>query len=194
MGARVADERFERLDLRCHALLADARLHDVWAFPLPGGGPGRTIDDARRALLGDGRPKMNIVVRGLFAVRWALGRVFGWDDDRHDLASASYVHRLTDDDRVRSTVEPGTKEGAFRLLYSFEHEALAEIRNATVHGFLALSLQPRGEGYLLYMAIYLKPTGRLTSVYMALIDPFRRWLVYPALGRNVRRAWTEAYA
>jgi hypothetical protein len=30
-------------------------------------------------------------------------------------------------------------------------------------------------------------------MYMALIDPFRRFIVYPAVLRRVRRAWEERY-
>ena len=49
---RVDPADFQKLDLRCHALLSDVPLHDVWAIPLPDGGPGRTIDDFRALLLG----------------------------------------------------------------------------------------------------------------------------------------------
>jgi hypothetical protein len=30
-------------------------------------------------------------------------------------------------------------------------------------------------------------------IYMALIEPFRRFIVYPALLRRLRRAWSERY-
>jgi hypothetical protein len=46
MGKRVKRADFQRLNLRCHALLNDVPLHDVWAIPLKGGGPGRSIQDA----------------------------------------------------------------------------------------------------------------------------------------------------
>lgn len=35
--------------------------------------------------------------------------------------------------------------------------------------------------------------GRLTAFYMALIEPFRRFMVYPALGRDAQRSWSRAY-
>ena len=72
-------------------------------------------------------------------------------------------------------------------------EALSEIRNATVHGFMALALTRRGQGYVVYMGVYVKAVSRFTALYMALIDPFRRFLVYPALSRQVRQAWLRAY-
>jgi len=195
MRMRVKPAEFQRLSLRCHALLSDVPLHDVWAISLNGGGAGRTIQDARAILFSDPcRPTNNFAVRGLFALRWALGRAFGWDDERHDPSDASYVHRLAEDDRSKSKVSPGTREGPFRVLYVFGDEALSELRNATVHGFLALALTPSPEGYTLYLAIYVKPVSRLTALYMALIDPFRRLVVYPALGKHTQQRWSRMYA
>jgi Protein of unknown function (DUF2867). len=192
MAVRVKRTDFQRLNLRCHALLNDVPLHDVWAIPLKGGGPGRSIQDARAILFGDVcRPTNNFAVRGLFALRWTLGRAFGWDDERHDPPGASYVHRLAEADHSQSKVPSGTREGPFRVLYVFENEALSELRNATVHAFLALALTPSPEGYILYLAIYVKPVNRLTSLYMALIDPFRCLVVYPALGKHARQRWSR---
>jgi hypothetical protein len=194
MGMRVKPADFQRLNLRCHALLNDVPLHDVWAIPLNGGGPGRSIQDARAILFGDVcRPTNNFVVRGLFALRWALGRAFGWDEERYDPPGASYVHRLAEADHSQSRVPPGTREGPFRVLYVLSDEALSELRNATVHAFLALALTPSTEGYTLYLAIYVKPVSRLTAFYMALIDPFRRLVVYPALGKHVQQRWSRMY-
>ena len=193
MSMRVTPEEFRSVKLRCHALLADVPLHDVWAIPLDGGGPGRTIRDAHAILFGSQRPPAKLAVRGLFKLRWALGRVFGWDDERHDSLALSYMHQLTAADRAQSEVPPGTRAGPFRVLYVFANEALSELRNATVHGFLALALVPRAEGYTLYMAIYVSPVSGLTPFYMALIDPFRRFIVYPALCRDVQRSWLRAH-
>ena len=67
-------------------------------------------------------------------------------------------------------------------------------RNATVHAFLVLALSSRPDGHMLYWAIYVKPVGALTGLYMALIDPFRRWIVYPALIAEMQDAWARAYA
>jgi hypothetical protein len=141
VGMRVKPVDFQRLNLRCHALLSDVPLHDVWAIPLHGGGPGRSIQDARDLVQ---RPaSSNLAVRGLFALRSALGRAFGWDDERHNPSSVSYVNRLAEADRSQSQVAPGTREGRFRVLYVLGEEALSEFRNATVHAFVALALTPR---------------------------------------------------
>jgi hypothetical protein len=39
------------------------------------------------------------------------------------------------------------------------------------------------------MAVYVKPRGRFGRGYMALIKPFRYWIVYPALMQQFERAW-----
>src|SRR5262245_20315051 len=99
---QVDPAEFRDLDLRCHSLLADVPIHDVWAIALAGGGSERTIEDALAVspLRRGGSP--NLLVRGLFAIRHGAGRLLGWDDRRHDPADDSYVHRLTADDRARS--------------------------------------------------------------------------------------------
>lgn len=183
---------FRGLALRCHSLLADVSLHDVWAIPLLGGGPDRTMSDVRAVSSLRASPP-NPVVRGLFAFRRSLGERLGWDHERRDWSAGSYVHRLTDEDRARSLVAPGTRDGAFRTLYLFPHEALAEVRNATVHAFLASALVAHTGGYTVYWAIYVKQVSPFTPVYMGIIDPFRRRLVYPALIRQMQSAWSSAY-
>lgn len=190
---RVDPAEFRKLDLRCHALLRDVPLHDVWAIPLHGGGPGRTIEEVRALMSGDRRAPPNVAVRALFGLRWWLGRVFRWDGEHYDPPGASYVHRLTEADRAQSQVPPGTIDGRFRVLYVLRDEALSEIRNATVHGFLAWALTRREQDYVLYMAVYVRAVSRFTALYLALIEPFRRFVVYPAIVRTVQQAWLRTY-
>jgi hypothetical protein len=138
--------------------------------------------------------RRSLPVRVLFAVRVALGGLFRLDGPHRDAPDESYVRRLTDDDRARSQVTPGAMRGSFRALYVFADEALVEVRNGTVHAFLATALRPREDGYTLYCAVYVKPIGLVTPIYMALIDPFRRIIVYPSLIREMQAAWARAYA
>jgi len=94
---------------------------------------------------------------------------------------------------MRSLVEPGTADGPFTVLYVHSYEAVSEIRNATVHAFSVFALEPRLSGYRLFWAIYVAPVGRLTAFYMAVIDPFRRLLIYPAILRHLHRTWVAAH-
>jgi uncharacterized protein DUF2867 len=189
---RVSQAEFRDIDLRCHSLLADVELHDVWAIPLEGGGAERTMSDV--VALSPLQRSSSRPVRALFSLRRELGRRLGWDSKRHDPSDESYLSRLSDEDRSRSVVVPGSRDqSGFRTLYVFPREALFEIRNATVHGFLASALIPRGDGFLLYWAIYVKPVSRLTWAYMAMIDPFRRLLLYPTMIREMQAAWSQEY-
>ena len=44
-----------------------------------------------------------------------------------------------------------------------------------------------------YWAVYVRPVSWLTRPYLIAIEPFRRFIVYPALLRRIRRAWLAAY-
>ena len=133
------------------------------------------------------------VVQGLFGLRRRIGALFGWDHERLAWSAESYANRLTPADRAQSLVTPGTPDGDFRLLYRFEDEQLSELRNATVHAFMSLSIRPMPGGYLAYAGIYVKPVHRFTRLYMRAIAPFRRLIVYPALIRKVQSVWAERY-
>lgn len=191
---RIDPSVFRKLDLRVHGFLADVPLHDVWRVELAPREGVPTMQDVREAMSTALRESLNPVVRSLFALRAALGRLFRWDGEPVNRASRSYAQRLTEKDRERSLEPPGKVEGPFRLLYVFPGEALAEAINRTVHAFSCLALVPQDEGYFLYWAIYVRPGNALSRFYMALIDPFRHWLVYPSILRNVERAWRGAAA
>jgi hypothetical protein len=182
---RVPHEEFLALDLEVHALLQDVPLRDVCAIDLPGG-DDRTIADVRRIMeRGRGRPPASVAV--LVGVRRGLGRAFRWDRPRKELP---YASRLTDDQRERSLAPVGTQAGAVRILYQFPYELLGELENATVHAFSCLALVRRPGGWRLYWAIYVENVSRFTPFYMAAIEPFRRFVVYPALLKALREAWT----
>ncbi|HET8533231.1 MAG TPA: DUF2867 domain-containing protein [Methylomirabilota bacterium] len=65
----------------------------------------------------------------------------------------------------------------FVPVYQEPDEVLSRIANRTVTAFLHVSL---AEGHP-RLAVYVRPNGALGRGYMALIEPFRRWVVYPAL-------------
>jgi len=47
--------------------------------------------------------------------------------------------------------------------------------------------------YHFYFAVYVRSVSRFTPVYMALIDPFRKLVVYPSLLRSVRTSWNRSF-
>ncbi|HET6889865.1 MAG TPA: DUF2867 domain-containing protein, partial [Pyrinomonadaceae bacterium] len=133
-------------------------------------------------------------VNFFFAVREQLGRFFGWDREPPQASEESFLHRLSPADRASSLIPPGTPEGPFRVLFVSRQEAISEIQNSTVHAFSVLALLEHSFGYRLYWGIYVRPVGRSTSWYMRLIDPFRRIIIYPAVLRYIKAAWSRREA
>jgi hypothetical protein len=186
---RVSAAEYLRLPLRAHELLQGVPLHDVSAIDLPGGGEGRTLADIR-ALESTAAP--NPLAKRLFAVRYFFGRVFGWDR-RKIAVEESLVARLSERDRSASVVPPGTFQSSFLIVYQFADEALSEILNATVHGYVCTALVRSGSGYRFYLAVYVQPVSWITRPYLLAIEPMR-WLLYPSMLRRIQRAWLAAYA
>ena len=179
-----------------HSFLADIPLHDVWAVDLPACGDGVTLSDFLRRARENKSDKADaeidrfpLVARALFGLRFFLGRVLGLETEPKNAQVASFGNRLTVEDRARSIVEPGTPEGLFRVVYRFENEQLVEIQNRTVHAAALSALAERVDGYRFYFAVYVRARSWITPLYMGLIDPFRRWIIYPALLKKIRADW-----
>jgi hypothetical protein len=189
MVARVSPVEYLSLKLRTHDLLRDVPLYDVWVVDLPGGGTGRTVADIRAL---DSAAAPSLIASALYGLRRLLGRAFGWDRVQMRLEDSLLSH-LSERDRRNSEIPPGTSDGSFRVLYQFRDEALREIRNATVHGFVCLALIRTAAGYRLYLAVYVVPVSWLTRPYLIAIEPFRRFIVYPAMLGRIRRAWLAVY-
>jgi len=176
-------------------IAADFRLLDVWALPVEG--PREDFGRALDVLLASFDPaRAGALTRALFAVRERLGGLLGWDDEKArpipGCAETSLRERLPAD--LRDTAG-GTAMESFVPLYRTGDEWAAEIANDTVHGVLHLGWRERAEGrYGMQLAVYAKPRGRLGAAYLALIAPFRHLVVYPALIREVGRAWAAANA
>ena len=176
---------------RIHELTADFRLEDVWELPTPGG-----LDDFPRlvSLMASGDPSQGSsrVARTLWAIRWKVGDLLGWDGP--DAGAGSRVPTLRD--RLPADLRgapSGPDFGAlpFSSLYLIDDEFAAENANRTAHGVMHIGWVPdqRG-GYRAQMAVLVKPNGLLGAAYMAAIRPFRHLIVYPAMLRGIERAWS----
>ncbi|MFT4572688.1 MAG: hypothetical protein ACI8TX_003778 [Hyphomicrobiaceae bacterium] len=192
---QIDPSAYRQLDLHAHSFLSDAQLHDVWRADLRGGGPNRTIEDARLCFTPNTVTTANAAVKTLFSIRTVLGRMFGWDTagDTDRWSEELYSGRLDAEDRERSLVEPGTPDGMFKVVYVFPEESLAEVRNATVHAFSSLAIRPSMTGYHLFWAIYVKAISPWTPTYMRVIDPFRRAMVYPAVISRIETEWSTRF-
>jgi Protein of unknown function (DUF2867) len=191
---KIPPREFLDLPLRVHSFLRDVPLHDVWVVDLPGGPEGITLQEFRTRSGGERTEDIPSAADALLRLRFFLGRIFGLDTPKPGQKSASYVRLLDEADRVGSIVPPGSKDGLFDVVYAFQNEMLLELINETVHAFWAQTLARTSAGYRLYWAIYVKPVSWITPAYMALIDPFRRWIVYPQMLDGVRKQWIRHYA
>ncbi len=189
---RVSIQEFEQLPLRVHTFLAGVPLHDVWSIDLPRWRAGVTLDDFLRTAsncLGTPPP----LVRVMLNIRFFVGRLFGWDRDPAPTAWKTFATRLTDTDVSRSLAAAGTRDGFFRVVYRFENEQLVELINRTAHAAALSALVETPTAYRFYFGVYVRSVSRITPFYMALIDPFRKLIVYPSLLRSVRARWNQAF-
>jgi Protein of unknown function (DUF2867) len=177
---------------RIHELTGDFRLEDVWALPTPGG-----PDDFPRlvqwwASRGDpSQASASCTVRTLWAIRWKVGELLGWDGTPagHGSERPTLRDRLPADLREAPS-GPDFAALPFTSLYLTGDEWAAEIVNRTVHGVMHLGWVPDGTGgYRGQMAVLVKPNGLLGTGYMAAITPFRHLIVYPPMLREIGRGW-----
>jgi Protein of unknown function (DUF2867) len=198
---RLSNSEHESHAWRIGEVAPDFRLEDVWALPAQGGvGDFATLLEVVGSLdPADGESR---VTRALFSIRWRVGGWFGWDDAPHPLAipedtESSLRARLPEDLRDTATGLDlrSTTARRFSPLYRTDVEWAAEISNRTVHAVMHLAWVEKGEGlYQGQMGVYVKPRGRFGAAYMAAIAPFRHRVVYPALMRQIERAWNARMA
>ncbi|MER7754526.1 DUF2867 domain-containing protein [Kitasatospora sp. NPDC097643] len=178
---------------RVHEYTRDFRIEDVWSYRTPGAGPDdfRVMYAALRA--GARMAEQGPAARFLFAVRWKLGALFGWDDPATGLGARVESLRDRLPGELRDTVD-GVADPGMPLtpVYELADEAVGELANRTVHTLMHLGWAPNGSGgYELRMAVLVKPNGRFGRIYMALIAPFRYLVIYPGLTRQWEQAWRD---
>jgi hypothetical protein len=130
-------------------------------------------------------------VRTLFAIRWKIGDLLGWDGPEAGLGSRAPTlrDRLPADLRYASS-GPDFDALPFTSLYLLDDEWAAEIANRTMHGVMHIGWVRDGTGgYRGQMAVLVKPNGLLGTGYMAAIAPFRHRIVYPPMIREIGREW-----
>jgi hypothetical protein len=187
---RVPNSAHTSRPWRIHEITPDFRLEDVWVLPTPGG-----PDDFPRLVqqFASADPSQSLpgVARKLWALRWKVGELLGWDDEDDGVGSRVPTLR----DRLPADLRdapPGPEFDSlpFTSLYLLEDEWAAEAANRTVHGLMHIGWVPDGNaGYRGQMAVLVKPNGLFGTAYMAAIRPFRHLIVYPPLMRLIEREW-----
>src|SRR6266545_4958112 len=174
---------------RIHELTPEFRLEDVWALQTPGG-----PDDFHRLVqaiaAGDPARGSPRAARALWAIRWKLGELLGWDRPQTGLGSRTPTLRDRLPTDLRNAPGPDFEALPFTPLYLIDDEFAAEIANRTMHGVMHLGWVPDGTGgFRAQMAVLVKPNGLLGTGYMAAIRPFRHLIVYPLMTRDGGNAW-----
>jgi hypothetical protein len=199
---RLPDAEHESRPWRIREIVPDFILEDAWALPVHGDAEDfqwlldRTVSSAPA-------DSSSLPTRVLWGLRDRLGRWFGLGRvsaafEGGDAAGGlpipgtsetSLSGRLPGD--LRDTARDLTFRALpFTSLYRTDNEFAAELSNRTVHGVMHLAWVAEGEGsYQGRMAVYVKPRGRFGQAYMALIKPFRLWVVYPALMRQMEKEY-----
>lgn len=195
---RLPNSEHESHAWRICEVAPDFRLEDVWALPAQGGAEDfATLLEVMASL--DPANGESLATRALFSIRYRIGGWFGWDDAPRPLAiphdtETTLSARLPEDLRNTATGLDLSSYG-FLPLYRTDVEWAAEISNRTVHAVMHLAWVEQGEGrYRGQMGVYVKPRGKLGAAYMAAIAPFRHRVVYPALMRQIERAWNARMA
>ena len=188
---RLPNTEYTLRPWRIHELTRDFRLEDVWELPTPGG-PGDFPRLVQQFTSGEPAQGSSRVVGALFAIRWKIGELLGWDDQ--DSGIGSRVPTLRDrlpDDLREAASGPDFAKLPFNSIYLLDDEFAAEIANRTVHGIMHLGWVSDGTGgYRGQMTVLVKPNGLFGTAYMAAIKPFRHLIVYPPLMRQIEREWT----
>ena len=178
---------------RIHELTLDFRLEDAWALPTPGG-PDDFPRLVQLAASLDPSQSSSRAAGALFAIRWKIGGLLGWDSP--DAGLGSRVPTLRDRlpaDLRDAPFSPDFDALPFTSLYLLDNEFAAEIANRTVHGVMHIGWVPDTTGgYRGQMAVLVKPNGLFGNGYMAAIKPFRHLIVYPLMMRDIERGWSAS--
>lgn len=194
-ASRLTPEDHRARTWRVDTVASDFELLDVWRTPMAGG-PDQLRDALATFESMEPDKSSSGASRALFRLREWMGRVFGWDRQANQLPipgceETSLRDRLDEAERAPLS-PPSDTPFPFRRVYCDDREAFSELSNGTVHALMHLSWVPDEDGdHRANMAVYVKHRGRLGRFYMGLIAPFRHWLVYPALMRQLGALWRE---
>lgn len=189
---KVSNSRHFEQTLRVHDFMKDFEVEDVWEFPveleqqdtLPNF--YEIMMNALQFISEDGPAGF------LFKLRFFLGRLFGWDEknESDEVPPGSLRERYKNQNEIKGEMlltSPMTD--GFNPVFQFPDECLSEIENATVHAALHLCKVKAKDTFKVLMTVYVKPKGIFGKFYMALIKPFRLFIVYPSLMKMVKKSW-----
>jgi hypothetical protein len=194
---------------KVHEIAKDFKLLDVWEYPiLADKSKNQDFLSFRNMLKEKWKPHLKNIVSvrfvfagALFGVRMLLGKIFSLDKNENALPipgckETSLKERLSMEDREKNLAEQkkggNNKSTGFRTVYVYENEFLWEFSNKTVHALMHTGwIHKYDNYYTAQLAVYAKTRGRLGDLYMKLIMPFRRCVIYPVLMENIKIRWEK---
>lgn len=188
--------KFDEIPLKAHEFLKEIPLHSLDLIELKGGRKMMKMDEIYRLskLNQFDDFKAGFITDNLFKLRTLIGKIVGWDDVSELKEKISWISKITEEEREKSLIPTGRTESISTILYCFKNEILFEIVNRTVHCFWVLASVEKSGGYNLYVAVYVRKINWRTPLYMTLISPLLKWIIYPAMKKSVRQNWSKAFA
>ncbi len=199
-----------RIDKKIHSshpwkvnkIAEDFILWDVWDIPISADNSKTQNFQAfyRIAMETFGKIQKNkSLANFLFALRNWLGKIFPLDKNINTLPvpgclETSVRSRLKSKDLGKSKKGNAIKLNSsgleFRPVYLYKDESLHELSNDTVHALIHVGwIKKMDTAYNATLAIYVKPRGLYGKIYLKLIEPFRRYIVYPAMMKAIMARW-----
>jgi hypothetical protein len=200
---RISNAVHEARPWRIREIAPDFKVEDVWALPVHGGAEDfQALLELMVSL--DPADSQSLPARIVWRARdrlgawFDLGRAAPIDHGRADAGGklpipgtteTSLIDRLPED-LSNTAADLNFSSTPFASLYRTDDEYAAELSNRTMHAVLHLTWVDQGGGrYRGQMAVYVKPRGALGKRYVALVNPFRYRIVYPALMRQIEQGW-----
>ncbi len=189
---------------KVHNIAKDFALWDVWEVPIAATNTQtenfQSFYKVTLATLKTMETKTT-VVSFLFTLRYWISNVIPLDKNVNTLpipgcTETTVKSRLTREELEQSktgkAIQLNTTDLEFRPVYLFQDESLHEISNDTVHGLIHFGWIKKNDNfYTASLAIYVIPRGMIGKVYLKLIEPFRRYIVYPAMMKSIKAIWQE---
>jgi hypothetical protein len=195
---------------KVHKIAKDFKLLDVWEFPILADNSKnqdlslflKVVQNRQKYDLKNGVSFRLLMAGVLVVLRNFMSKIFSIDKDVNTLPipgckETSLRERLSREDQKENLAEPeikgDEKERGFRAVYLYENECLWELSNNTVHALMHFGWVHKYDDYFTaQLAVYAKTRGWLGRVYMKLIMPFRRHIIYPAMMDYVKAKWEAA--